>query len=269
LRRRRVSTPVPGAYPHIRLVQAGAVLAVTAILISVLGVDSWTPNWAKNLPPLTETIFKSITDFGTSGWLLVPTGVFGLLLLFANWSRVQRGVAAAWVEVGELVGFFFFNLAAAGMVTNVIKWTLGRSRPLRFEKDGILTFQPFSIAHDHVSFPSGHATTAAATFVACAYIFRGRPVLVAVIGFCAAAIAVSRVAVGAHFPSDVFAGIFVGAAFTVLYAHALGRSGVAFQCQPDCTLKPKTIALRTMFGTAGLGAMLTGLRTALAGGKTR
>ena len=85
----------------------------------------------------------------------------------------------------------------------------------------------------------------------------------------AGVVAVSRVAVGAHFPSDVCAGVFIGASFTVIYAYALGRSGVAFQCLADGTLMPKTIAIRRIADEAGPRAMLSGLWRALPGGSRR
>lgn len=267
LKRRRIPALLPDAYPRTRLLLAGGLLAVIVITLSLFSLDSGAPDWSEALSPLTEGVFQFITQFGKSGWYLVPVGIFGLVLLFADWTRIGRSAAAAWVEVADLVGFFFFNMAAAGIVTNLIKWTLGRSRPLRFKKDGIFTFEPISFAHEHVSFPSGHATTAAALFVSCAYIFRGRPVVVGVIGVCAGLMAVSRVAVGAHFPSDVVAGVFVGAAFTVFYAYALGRSGVAFQRQPDGSLMPKTVAIRTMFRREGAATMVEELWAALRGAR--
>jgi len=270
LRRRRVPQLEPSAYPRIRLVWAGAALLAMLVAISLVAGDAGAPRWAKSLSPFVEGLFRFVTDLGKSEWLLIPTGVFGLVLLFvADWRRIGRRMAAAWVEVGEIWGFFFFNLAGAGIVTDIFKWLFGRSRPIRFKEDGVLSFKPISFVYQQVSFPSGHATTVAAAFVACAYIFRGHPVVVALIGLLAGAVAVSRVAVGAHYPSDVLAGIFVGASFTVVYAYALGRSGVAFQRLADGTLMPKTVAIRHMTGAVGPKAMLAGLWRALGGGKRR
>ena len=65
------------------------------------------------------------------------------------------------------------------------------------------------------------------------------------------------------------AGVFIGASFTVIYAYALGRSGVAFQCLADGTLMPKTIAIRRIADEAGPRAMLSGLWRALPGGSRR
>ncbi len=267
LKRVRVPSRTAPYRSHATVVLAGAAITVLLVAVLVFAADTPSVAWAKGLPRLARDSFQTITRFGQSEWLLIPTGLFALALLFANWSRVDRRVAAAWTEVGELVGFFFFAVAVAGLVTDVIKWTVGRSRPVLFAEDGVFTFHPISFAYANVSFPSGHATTAAAAFVACLLIFRGKTWLLVLVGLFAAAVAVSRVAVRAHFPSDVVAGAFVGAAFTYLYAYALGRNGVAFQRQPDGTLMPKTIAVRLMFGRPGGGRrMLEGLKAAWFGG---
>ncbi len=259
LKRRRMPAAAAGAYPYGRLVKAGAALTVLLVLVSVIGLDPYAAEWATSLPATSQQFFQFVTQFGRSGWLLIPSGILGIVILLTDWERVQPRLAAAWVEVGGLAGFFFFAVAGAGIVTDVIKWTVGRSRPTAHGADGVLSFRPISFAYEHVSFPSGHATTAAAAFVACVLIFQRR---LLVIGAFAAVIALSRVAVRAHYPSDVFAGIFVGAAFTYLYAYALGRSGVAFQRQPDGSLMPKTIAVRLVLRRAGWRAMAGGLRSA-------
>lgn len=264
----RVRVPEAASRSNARrwVVPGGAALAAALIVLFVFSIDQHSVAWWDGLSKPERRAFDMVTRFGKSDWLLIPTGVFCVALLFADWSRTGRRIAAAWIEVGELVAFFFFSIAFAGIITNLVKWTVGRSRPVLFDEDGAHTFNFLSFDYPHVSFPSGHATTVAAAFVALGLIFRGRAVLIAVVGIAAAAIAVSRVGVRAHFPSDVVGGVFVGAAFTYLYAHALGRHGVAFQVQPDGSLRPKVVAVRRMLGRpGGSRAMLSGLRSAYSG----
>ena len=203
LRRIRVPDAAAPAGSRGRVVLAGAVVAVALIVLFVLTIDHHSVAWWDGLSKSERRAFDVVTQFGKSGWLLVPTGVFCVALLFADWTRTGPRVAAAWIEVGNLTAFFFFSIAFAGIVTDLIKWTVGRSRPILFADDGVLTFNFLSFDYAHVSFPSGHTTTAAAAFVAIALIFRGRWILITVVGIAAAAIAVSRVGVRAHFPSDV------------------------------------------------------------------
>lgn len=266
-RLKRVRIPqAGGANRRGLVVLGGAVLAVGLIVLFAFTIDLHSVAWWEGLSKSERRVFGVVTRFGKSDWLLIPTGVFCLALLLADWSRTGRRVAAAWVEVGHLTAFFFFSIAFSGIITNLAKWTIGRSRPVLFADDGVFTLSFLSFDYPHVSFPSGHATTVAAAFVAVALIFRGRWVLITGVGIVAAAIALSRVGVRAHFPSDVVAGLFVGSAFTWLYAHALGRHGVAFQLQPDGTLRPKTVAIRRMLATPrGPGTMLRGLRSAYLG----
>lgn len=94
------------------------------------------------------------------------------------------------------------------------------------------------------AFPSGHTTTAAAAATALALILGARPPVVALAIVYVLTIGLSRVMVGAHFPSDLAAGMFVGGTVTFLLAHWLGARGVVFQGQADGTLLPRTIALR-------------------------
>ncbi len=96
-------------------------------------------------------------------------------------------------------------VAAAGISAQVIKHIIGRPRPKIMEEFGFSLSPSFIPGYD--SFPSGHATssfafayTLSAYFPWMRYPLYGYAVLVSI----------SRIYVGAHFPSDVFAGIILG-----------------------------------------------------------
>lgn len=97
------------------------------------------------------------------------------------------------------------SLAAASLASNlVVKWTVERRRPV---VDGVplvrrLRQQPWTS-----SFPSGHSASAAAFATGVAIESSRYGTLVAPL---AAAVAVSRVYVGVHYPSDVVAGVALG-----------------------------------------------------------
>ncbi|MEU0839801.1 phosphatase PAP2 family protein [Streptomyces sp. NPDC005962] len=97
------------------------------------------------------------------------------------------------------------SLAAASLASNlVVKWTVERRRPVM---DGVplvrrLRQQPWTS-----SFPSGHSASAAAFATGVAIESSRYGTLVAPL---AAAVAVSRVYVGVHYPSDVVAGVALG-----------------------------------------------------------
>ncbi|AGP52955.1 bifunctional phosphatase PAP2/diacylglycerol kinase family protein [Streptomyces rapamycinicus] len=103
------------------------------------------------------------------------------------------------------------SLAAASLVSNVVvKWTVERKRPVLDSVPLVrrLRRQPWTS-----SFPSGHSASAAAFATGVALESSRYGLLVAPL---AAAVAASRVYVGVHYPSDVLAGIALGAGAAAL-----------------------------------------------------
>lgn len=209
-----------------------------------VGLDSLSVGWVRELPTPVVGFFQWLTDFGRSGWLLYPSGILCLVLLFSDWRAVNRRVAAAWTEIGLTVGFGFVSIAGSGIVTNVIKQLVGRGRPVVFDSDGAFSMVPLQFVYAHASFPSGHATTMGALAVVIAVIVpRARWPAFAVCGV----VASSRVFVSAHYPSDVVAGFLLGAAFTWFYALALSHAGVVFARNPGGTIQTRAVAIRHIF----------------------
>jgi len=226
------------------------VWAVGVLLIgsSAIGWDALSVIWVRGLPGPIISFFQWLTDFGKSGWLLLPTGLLGLLLMLSDWRAVNRRVAAAWTEVGLIVGYAFMSIGGAGILMNVLKQLVGRGRPVVFDRDGAFSLVPFQFDYAQASFPSGHATTMGALAVVIATVApRLRwPALV----ICAI-VASSRVFVSAHYPSDVVAGFLLGAALTWFFALALEEAGLVFALKPDGTIKTRTIAIRHVFLRSG------------------
>lgn len=266
LRRRRVPTPTAASGRHWRAIGLAAVVAAGLAGLFLATLDAHAVAWADSLPKSVRSVFKTVTRFGKSDWLLIPTAIATVLLLAADWTAVERRVAAAWAEIQALIGFFFVAVAGAGLTTDLVKAMVGRSRPELFESDGVLTLQPIAFDSSFLSFPSGHATTATAAAVACILMMRRYSLTSVVLAVAAAAICISRVALRQHFPSDVVAGAFVGGAFTFGLAQVLGVTGVAFQRQPDGTLRAETVAIRGLLrAPEGLGRLARGLRDGLTG----
>jgi len=231
------------------------------VVLAAALLDAASVSWAHGLPPAVAGVFGRITRFGQADWPLIPTGVFTIVLLAADWRRVPLLMRSAWAEIGGLVGYFFVAVAVAGLITDLVKWIVGRSRPPLFLTEGILSFHPLSAGYLHVSFPSGHATTVAAATVVVALISRRAAVLVGVL---ALAIAVSRVAVGAHYPSDVIAGAFVGAGYAYWLADRLARKHFIFRRDRAGRMRPRVAAIRRVFAKpGGAGAMAIALTVAV------
>ena len=114
--------------------------------------------------------------------------------------------------------FLLTVLAGQLALANLVKYTVERVRP---------DAPPFHVLTGP-SFPSGHATAAAATWAAVALVLsRGRsPRVRATLGGIAVGIAVavacSRVFLGAHWTSDVIGGLLLGWTWYAICAVAFG-----------------------------------------------
>jgi undecaprenyl-diphosphatase len=145
-------------------------------------------------------------------------------------------------------GYVIFPLAAAcsallyrgGQGTNALVIALSTTGGVLIANlDKVLVGRPRPMVHhlelvNSSSFPSGHATQATAFYLALliAALPSKRPPVVAVIagvtaGVLILGIALSRVYLGVHYPSDVAAGALLGAAWTVVVAALLRRDAFA------------------------------------------
>ncbi len=103
-----------------------------------------------------------------------------------------------------------------------------RARPRPVVGDNVFNFRHFGGSEAFASFPSGHANTAfALAFAVSALWPQARPVMLAY----AIAIALSRLVLLAHHPSDVVAGALIGVigAMAVRYWFAARRLGFAIR----------------------------------------
>jgi membrane-associated phospholipid phosphatase len=115
-----------------------------------------------------------------------------ILLAFPNWRRLLVGWTAPMLLMLAL--------------THALKLAVGRARPLLDR--GAAAYHPFSGGEDMNSFPSGHTATAVAMALLLGTFFpRARIVFY----FFAVVVAVHRIVVDAHFPSDLVGGAAVGA----------------------------------------------------------
>lgn len=136
-----------------------------------------------------------------------------LLRLLVCSSRL--GDAAVWLLLVLLLplidsargGRVALQLVALGSVNLVLyaalKFSTRRARPFQ-QCEGI---QARIRATDRYSFPSGHTLHAVAFAALLAFWY---PLLTPALALFAALVALSRVALGVHYPSDVLAGAFIG-----------------------------------------------------------
>lgn len=101
----------------------------------------------------------------------------------------------------------FSSVLSAGIVAKIIKVCVGRFRPIFFEALGITGFRPGSFEWAFNSMPSGHT---AATFAGLVMAGMLSPKIKPITWTLAILVGLSRVAAGAHWPTDVILGAFIG-----------------------------------------------------------
>jgi len=116
-------------------------------------------------------------------------------------------------------------VALSGLISNIVKRAIGRPRPELFGDQGLFSFNPFMHNSDYESFPSGHATTDGAFWTALALLFPPLRWPFLLFGLY---LALTRVFVGAHYPSDVTVGFGWGMWFAFLVAVLFARHGIVF-----------------------------------------
>lgn len=103
--------------------------------------------------------------------------------------------------------FIFCAVSGACVVTEIFKVVIGRMRPVFYEALDITGFYPFRMGWEFHSMPSGHA---AASFAGLVMLGLLVPRIKWATWTLATLVGISRVCYGAHWPSDVVFGAFIG-----------------------------------------------------------
>ncbi len=187
--------------------------AIAAIVLTMIFLDGWSAVKAQRLPRELIGVFDTITDYGRSGWFLVPIGSMLGLVAAACTPALPAMSQRVLVAVAARLGFLFTAILLPGLVFTIVKRLIGRARPLVGGSLDPFLYRPLHWDVEYASLPSGHAINAFAAATALGLLWpRMRPVL----WLYGVTIALSRVALTAHYPSDVLAGAIIGIAGTLL-----------------------------------------------------
>ena len=102
-----------------------------------------------------------------------------------------------WIKEVKKAVFIFFTAGLGGFFLALLKYSIQRVRPL-------------PEIHDGFSFPSGHSTFVALFFLALIFVINKKELLTVLATFAIIAVPISRMVLGAHFLSDVTAGLLLG-----------------------------------------------------------
>lgn len=220
----------------IGMVAVVAVLATFDIAAS-RGAIGWPEQW--------RAPFFFITDYGLSDWILIPS-LFLMLLFWLARLPLNGLWRQASGELALLSAYIFVGVGLPGLMTNLLKRIVGRGRPSEFEDSGAFAFQNLFNDWTYQSFPSGHSATAVAT----AFVIGFRwPRLFPVLCVIGVVVAISRVPVGMHYPTDVFAGSVVGMLGAYLVRNFFAKRGWLFMERDDGLMVTTPLtALRQLVG---------------------
>ncbi len=233
--------PGEGATPVLLATGLALLVAGTALHLSGLDAPWMLALSAGRAATWVQVLWSSLTVAGF-GWSCV------ILLLAAD----RRD--------GALVALLLPVLAVTGLVTHALKGVLGTTRPA-----GSAIGEQLVVIGERIqgigSTPSGHALAAAATATLLLLWFGRRSA--AWVLPAGLLVAVSRVPVGAHWPSDVTLGIALGILSVLAVTRAAGRPSLAprwerLRARSATPRGQRWVAFLEVLAVAGLVATPTG-----------
>jgi membrane-associated phospholipid phosphatase len=207
---------------HALLISAivGAAIVALIYLLDAREIALMPPRGTADLWPV-----RIVTDFGKDSY--VVSLLAAMLLLAALVAPALRGdERSRLLRFGARLLFLLFAVVVPLVAGEAIKWIAGRGRPFVGGKADAFNFAPFTGTEAYASLPSAHAITAFALAFAVGAVWpRARAAMMVY----AVLIALSRLVLLAHHPSDVVAGALIGVvgAMLVRYWFAARRVGFA------------------------------------------
>ena len=178
------------------------------------GIDRGVALWFHNhLTPTFVSVLRGITEFGSSEWIAIVLSVAVLYFIFKRW----------WPALLTMI-----VVVPGGMLLNEwLKLLVHRHRPF---VDG------WFVDWSGYSFASGHTIGATLLYGQLALFIipviksrRGRALIFSMAIFIISLVGFSRIALGAHYLTDVLGGIFLGTswlAFCLFLSRPLRRTGL-------------------------------------------
>ena len=200
----------------------GAVIIALMYALDAREIGLMPPRGTASLWPV-----RILTDFGKPEyvlWSLAGT-LFAIAIISPRLRATSRSLLLGF---GTRLQFLFFAVLLPVLAGEIIKWIVGRGRPFVGGEANAFNFAHFAGTEAYASFPSGHAITSFALAFAVSAVWPQARIAMTVY---AVLIAISRLVLLAHHPSDVVAGALIGVvgAMFVRYWFAARRLGFAIR----------------------------------------
>ena len=202
---------------------------VLLVLLVMMVVDIPLSHITHQFSGDVRHFFGKLSIIAKGVWYLVGLPLLAVILLsFALVARLAKKPLLErhlinWVGIPVMI---WLSVVLSGLVTNIIKFTLGRFRPdlyfMQAPENVQIGLGYFSDQYLQNSFPSGHTTTAVAVATTLWLIWPRGWVLFLAFGVGAGLL---RVLAGVHWPSDVVAGGFIGYITAVMIHRSFAKLG--------------------------------------------
>lgn len=169
-----------------------------------------------------EGFFKVVTRLGEAQLYLVPTGLAWAGLWLASLRAMTAAARDRLRRLAVTPAFIFLSIAISGLISNAIKFSLGRYRPRYLFEQDMYGFSFFSTSWAMNSFPSGHSQAGFAAMTALMIVFPRYDLFWMLI---AVLVALSRVVTTVHFLSDAVAGSWLAICITFTLARMMRNKG--------------------------------------------
>ena len=199
-----------------RWIVIASVITLALVLACVFGLDRFLyfllrnphcSQWNMSGGGLCALAFIIGKIFSTKVWLAL-TGLAVVTFFIYKAVKNENDFRFAFVKIKNSYAFYIFcSVWLAFFTTGVLKFLIGRSRPIIYEALDATLYVPLTFEHVFNSMPSGHTAVSFAGLVMMGMLL---PRIKWATWTLAVIIALSRVYVGAHWCGDVILGAFIG-----------------------------------------------------------
>ena len=215
-------------------------LEMTAIVVLlpfiILVLHLWDADIIRVTAQSTNVIMeflRTITDaIRTLVWLTISIVIWFITAILLS-PKLRDNARSLFVMLHSWATLVLVSIIVASVPVEIGKLAIGRARPFLLDEVGAAYFSPFKGQFLYESFPSGHSMMAGVMMVSL-WIFQPRWRILTVI-ICLS-FGISRLAAGAHYPTDVVAGLAIGFVATWWVARYMATRNIIFSLDRETTM---------------------------------